>query len=252
LLILPKNFDKIYDTVTGKKNEQIRDTVERTKEKIIPGASSGRRRQRNRLPSPEGRAPENWDSRQDENRDYRRRSDRRSDDLDRESEVSERVIREYESERDDPSRRAETVLSKRDLNKLNSREANMSYANGYAGGNNLAAPQYDRRASSQQPQRSRYYDDDDSDYDERSGRRYRTTGRGYDDGYEDDRGYDREIVETERYRGVSGALVVSLPLPSVATMSLTYHADMFNSPRGTSTPAVRATAAGMIPMALVL
>jgi hypothetical protein len=164
------------------------------------------------LPSPEGEAPPNWNDGRKENRDYRRRDSRRSGSLDRESEVSERVIRAYESERDDPSRRAETVLSKKDLRKLNSRDPNMSYANGYASGG-LAPGGYDnRRANSQQPPRNRYYEDDDSDYDERSGRRRGATGRGYGDEYEDDRGYNREIVETERYRGVSGALVVSMPL----------------------------------------
>ena len=89
----------------------------------------------------------------------------------------------------------------------------MSYANGYGGGgaSNLApGGGYDnRRASSQQPPpRSRYYDDDDSDYDERTGERYRTTGRGYGDDY------DREVITTERYKGVSNALVVSLPISS--------------------------------------
>ncbi|KAK5165770.1 uncharacterized protein LTR77_008693 [Saxophila tyrrhenica] len=153
-----------------------------------PQSNSGRRRQKNRLPSPEGNAP-NWDSRK-ENQDF-----------DRESEVSERVIRAYESERDDPSRKAESVLSKRDLKKLNSRDAaKMSYANGYSSGNLQAPSGYERRANSQQPPRGRYYDDDDSDYDERSGRRYRASGRGYDD-YDDDRGYGREVIETERYRG---------------------------------------------------
>ncbi len=184
-------------------------TYEQDDQTTVP-SNTGRRRHQNRLPSPEGRPPANWDGRK-ENRDTRRRDSQRSGSLDRESEVSERVIRAYETERDDPSRPAESVLSKRDLKKLNSRDAaKMSYAGGY--GNTLQSPtNYDgRRANSQQPPRNKYYDDDDgSDYDERTGRRYKTTGRGYDDGYEDDRGYDREIVETERYRGVSFELFIN-------------------------------------------
>lgn len=203
-----KHFDKVYDRVAPKVDNL------RGKNNTNDSYNTGeRRRQKNRLPSPDGYAPANWNDDRKENVEYRRRDTQRSGSLDRESEVSERVIRAYESERDDPSRKAESVLSKKDLRKLNnSRNPNMSYANGYSN-NNLAPGGYDnRRANSQQPPRSRYYDDDDSDYDERTGRRRGATGRGYGDEYEDDRGYDREIVETERYRGVSGALVVSMPL----------------------------------------
>ena len=88
----------------------------------------------------------------------------------------------------------------------------MSYSNGGFG-----QPQQQQRANSAQPPRSRYYDDDDeygSDYDDRNGRRHGTTGHGYDDRYDDDaRPYDREVIETERYKGVSGALVVRQPDP---------------------------------------
>ena len=216
--LVDKHFDSVYDKLKPKIDKaRGKDTSQQVKETqqtdYYASSSTGRRKQKNRLPSPEGTAPANWNDRRKENVDYRRRDSQRSGSLDRESEVSERVLRRYESERDDPSRKAETVLSKRDLRKINSQNANMSHANGY--GNNLGAPASgydDRRANSQQPPRSRYYDDDDSDYDERTGRRTRTTGRGYDDGYDDDRGYDREVIETERYRGVSGALVVSMPL----------------------------------------
>ncbi|KAK0362888.1 hypothetical protein LTR91_010822 [Friedmanniomyces endolithicus] len=70
----------------------------------------------------------------------------------------------------------------------------MAYANGYGA--------RDERGHSAQPPKSRYYDDDgDSDYDDREGRRYKSGGaRGYDD-RDDERGYDREVIETERYRG---------------------------------------------------
>ena len=160
-----------------------------------------RRRQRNRLPSPEG------DAYRKEN--YRDR--RRSPSLDRESEYSEQVIGAYEQERDDRSRAAESVLSKKDLKKLR-RDSKMSYGQGYGNGNLSTAPR-DARPHSAQPPRTRYYDDDDeygSDYDDRTGKRHSTTGRGYEDDRYDDRGYDREIIETERYRGVSQALVVSI------------------------------------------
>lgn len=210
--VAEKHWDKIHDTVTGKnrntaaQDAQSRVSNNRDQNQNPPPASDicgKRRRQKNRLPSPEG-SIEQWDK---ENYRHRRESIR-SESLDRESERSERVIRAYEADPRDPPARPESVLSKRDLKRLRRNEAKMSYANGYAN-TNLQAPQSDYRRNSQPPPRTRYYDDDDSDYDERSGRRYRTTGRGYDDEYENDRGYDREVVTTERYRGVSGALVVS-------------------------------------------
>ena len=73
----------------------------------------------------------------------------------------------------------------------------MSRANGYA---------QSERPRSQG--RSRYDDDGDSDYDEHTGRKYNDGGRGYDERVERDyvpysNGGGREIVETERYRGVS-------------------------------------------------
>ena len=186
-----KYWDPVYDTVTRKKKPEPR--VTEIKEQIKPHLSSvgtqsqAPRRQRNRLPSPEGDvSPRDRDLYSD------RRSRRRDSSLERESQTSHEVRRQYQQERDDPVRRPETVLSKRDLNKLRDsrRDSTMSHANGYAD-----------RPRSQQPPRNRYsgYDDDDSDYDEHSGQRYKGRGRGYDD----DRGYDREIYETERYQGVS-------------------------------------------------
>jgi len=112
----------------------------------------------------------------------------RDDSLERQSETSARVTQQYRNERDDPIRPVDPALEKRRRRD----SARMSYANGYG--------QQDR-AHSAAPPRSRYYDDDgDSDYDEREGRRYKSGGAR---GYEDDRGYDREVIETERYRGVS-------------------------------------------------
>lgn len=213
--ITEKHWDKVHDTVTGKQNPfaqnpfspkpaqaQPQSAVNRDPNQPSSDIKGKRRRQKNRLPSPEGPV-KSWDK---ENYRYRRESIR-SESLDRESERSERVIRAYEADPRDPPVRPESVLSKRDLKKLHRDREKMSYANGY-GNNNLQAPQSDYRRNSQPPPKSRYYDDDDSDYDERTGRRYRTTGRGYDD-YEDDKKYDREVVTTERYRGVSGTLVVS-------------------------------------------
>ena len=223
--VTEKHWDTIHDTVSKpfkKKQDQNQNQNQKANnsqnDKLVysrtdpppPSQSGKRRRQKNRLPEPEDDI-KNWDK-----ENYRSRRDSiRSASLDRESQRSEQVLRAYESDPRDPPARAETVLSKKDLKKLNRDRgaANMSYANGgYGYGNQSLAPgQYDQRRSSQPPPRSRYYDDDDgSDYDEKSGRRYRTTGRGYDDGYDDDRDYDREVITTERYKGVSGALVVSI------------------------------------------
>ena len=136
---------------------------------------------RYQLPSPE-RDP-----------DFDHRS-KRADSLERESLTSERVLRAYENEPDDPRRKVDPRIEE----KRRRDSARMSYAGGY---------QPDRPRS--QPPRSRYYDDELSDYDEREGRRYKGSGRGY--GYDDrdreerDTPYGREIIETERYRGVSPA-----------------------------------------------
>lgn len=189
-----KYFDSAYDFVTKKKPGA---RVTEIKEQIKPHLSSSaapsnhQRKQRNRLPSPEGDVgPRGRDFYSDDRGHHRRRHSS----LERESLTSAQVIDDYESERNDPTRKPESVLSKRDLNTLRRDSkvgSRMSYANGGY------APD---RPRSQQPPRSRYDYDDDSDYDERTGRRYKSSGRGYDD--RDDY-YDREIIETERYNGVS-------------------------------------------------
>ena len=226
--VTEKHWDRIHDTITGRKSTN---TTTETKERVVrssdddpppsqpsqsavSGRSSVRRKQRNRLPSPEG-SIEAWDR---ESYSARSRDQVRSPSLDRESQRSEQVIRAYEADRSDPPARPEAVLPQKDLRKLR-RDSRMSYGNnngGYAQSNLAPSQQGDRKQSqSQQPPRSRYYDDEDpgSDYDERTGQRYRSTGRGYDDRYDDD--YDREVVTTERYKGVSGALVVSHPISSL-------------------------------------
>lgn len=148
---------------------------------------ASRRKQRNTLPSPS----------RDEDTYTSRRESIRS--LHQESQISDRILRDYELEADDPKRAPESVLSSRDLRRLQGdprRDSGMSgYNDSYA--QSTYAPE---RPRSQQPPKSRYYDDDaDSDYDDRTGRRYRGgNGRGYED---DDRDYDRVIEETERYRG---------------------------------------------------
>ncbi|KAF2168508.1 hypothetical protein M409DRAFT_21257 [Zasmidium cellare ATCC 36951] len=145
-------------------------------------SSAARRTHRNQLPSPE----------RDIDREYRRDSIRS---LHQESEVSDRVLREYEREVDDPSRRPESVLPDRDLKKTSIKRDSVM-TSGY--NDNYTQGGYAAERPRSQPPRSRYYDDDDSDYDERSGRRY---AKGSGRGYEDDRDYDRVYEETERYRG---------------------------------------------------
>ena len=218
-----KHYERAYDHVRGKaKGRDQRDTTVQVDENIAPETQvrSDRRRTKNRLPSPEGELDGDLASRYstagaaagvgagaaagDGAASATGGSRRRRDSsLERESETSERVIRQYERERDDPRRKPESVLPDRDLRKLR-RDSRMSYANGYA-------PTQEQGRPRSQPPRGRYYDDeeDGSDYDERGGQRYRSSGKGYDDRDDDDRGYDREVIETERYRGVSRALVVS-------------------------------------------
>lgn len=168
--LVENHWEKGYDRLT--KGDRKKDR---------PGKS------RNQLPSPERERdpPTRTAAAGDTAGD--RRGSLRSESLERESETSRRVTREYENERDDPTRSVKSVLPDR---RRGRDSAKMSYANGYA-------PSHGRS------QRGRYDDDEDSDYDDREGRRYRTSGRGYDD--RGDRGYpyDREIIETERYKGVS-------------------------------------------------
>jgi hypothetical protein len=223
--ITENHWDKIHDPIASRIRSTKQTTTE-TRERVVEdppppppdpaprSAVSGRsrRKQKNRLPSPEG-SIESWDK-----ETYRQttRDTQRSPSLDRESQRSEQVIRAYEADPRDPPARPEEVLPKKDLKKLR-RDSRMSYGGGGYAGSNLAPGGYDnrRQSQSQQPPRSRYYDeDDDSDYDERTGQRYRASGRGYDDRYNDDDNY-REVVTTERYKGVSGALVVSIPISSL-------------------------------------
>lgn len=155
-----------------------------------------RRKQRNTLPSPE----------RDIDHPAFRRDSIRS--LQQESRLSDRILREYELETDDPKRNPESVLSSRDLRALKENpRTDSAMASGYNDGYSQAPYAGEGSRPRSQPPRSKYYDDDDSDYDERSGRRYdKGNGRGYDD----DRDYDRVVEETERYRGPvsSGPLVV--------------------------------------------
>ena len=127
-------------------------------------------------------------------------------DEDRRSETSDTVIQEYEREKDDPCVKPEAVLSHKELRRDSAMSYNDNYQQTQYGGQSS-------RPRSQPPKSSRYNEDEDSDYDERSGRRYQSGGgRGYDDRDYDDRDYDRVIEETERYRGPvsAGPLVVRL------------------------------------------
>ncbi|TKA75083.1 hypothetical protein B0A55_05591 [Friedmanniomyces simplex] len=190
--------DKHWDTIHDHSARVIRKGTGRKRPPPPPSSAGGGdrgrdqqdpdskpRRYRYELPSPERE---------------RGTQQQRDDSLERQSETSARVTSAYRNERDDPVRPVDPALEKRRRRD----SARMSYANGYGA--------RDDRAHSAQPPRNRYYDDDgDSDYDEREGRRYKSGGaRGYED-RDDDRGYDREVVETERYRGVSGALVPARP-----------------------------------------
>ena len=179
-----KYFERGYDKVKNRKQSK------KQQKSSAVGSENQPQQRKYRLPSPERERGEPPPVRDRE--------------IEEQSETSERVLRAYENERDDPKRRPNPSIvgaprrgpPPRDFVPpttigVNTAGATMgSYATGYAPS---------QRPNSQQPPKQRYYDDDDSDYDERSGRRQRASGRGYDD---DDRNYDREIVETERYRGV--------------------------------------------------
>ena len=179
-----KYFDKIYDAIVGKPKQRsatISDTQRPQGDRQKPASAVSRARSQRQVKS-----------------EY---------DLDDESLESERVLREYEAERDDPKRKitpslvAKSVSQQKDPRRDSGK---MSHANGGYGrserpGSQRGGTKYDD-----------YYDDEyESDYDDRTGRRARTTGRGYDT--ERDRSFDREIIETERYRGVSHT-VVQLPI----------------------------------------
>ncbi|KAK0255513.1 hypothetical protein B0A54_10260 [Friedmanniomyces endolithicus] len=193
--VTDKHWDTIHDTSrkaihkgTGRENtppppssagggyqgrDQDRDQdKDQARNRQDTNTNVSRRKYRNELPSPE------------------RERGTRDDSLERQSETSARVTSAYRNERDDPIRPVDPALERRRRRD----SAKMAYANGYGA--------RDERGHSAQPPKSRYYDDDgDSDYDDREGRRYKSGGaRGYDD-RDDERGYDREVIETERYRG---------------------------------------------------
>ncbi|KAK5122950.1 hypothetical protein LTR85_003515 [Meristemomyces frigidus] len=164
-------WDSTYDRVRGRKN----------KNKSESGNSRRDSKKENRdykyqLPSPE----------RDRDIDS---ATRREDSLERQSLSSERILKAYENEPDDPRRPVDPKLEERRRD-----SAKMSYVNG-----GYAASQGPGRPRSQPP-RGRY-DDEDSDYDEHEGRRQKTGGRGYDDRDDRDYPYDREVLETERYKG---------------------------------------------------
>jgi hypothetical protein len=183
---------------------------------VTAAQTSLRRKQRNELPSPERdnfastAIPAAAVGAAAAAGAYTYNNTRRNGEFERQSSISDQVLREYEREADDPTRRAEKVLSPSQLNKIPRsstvksskrgprRDSAMTsrYADDYQAGSQYAGSQRPRS----QPPRSRYDDDGDSDYDEKSGRRSRNNGRGYDD-----REYDRVIEETERYRGPVGA-----------------------------------------------
>lgn len=185
-----KYFDKVYGAVTGHHSSSLADS------KQPAAAISDTQRSRGDLADPAPRqkpaasASASVDS-------------QRQASPDDESLHSERVLREYEAERDDPKRKPSASLVARSVSLRQPKgkrrdSARMSQANGGYGRSERPASQ--RGASKYDD----YYDDEyESDFDDRTGRRTRTTGRGYD--AERDRDFDREIIETERYRGVSGA-----------------------------------------------
>lgn len=196
-----KYFDKFYDVVTGGKNNPhaqpkpaaaISDTARPRGDPLDPAP-----RQQQKPPS-----------------SVAHRSKRRVSpspdryDLDEESVQSERVLREYEAERDDPSRKPTASLVAKSTGGRTSKDdrrdsTRMSYANGGQGYGRSERGERERPTSQRGGSKyDDYYEDDyESDYDDRTGRRTKTTGRGYD--ADRDREFDREIIETERYRGVS-------------------------------------------------
>ncbi|EME83095.1 uncharacterized protein MYCFIDRAFT_207690 [Pseudocercospora fijiensis CIRAD86] len=178
--------------------------------------------------------------------------------LQQEEEYSKEIRRQYRAETDDPRRPAAEVLPKKDLWTLDeldppnnrqlsitgpsskresilkdsaaSRRDSAVMASGYNDNyNGNTQYQGEGRARSAQPPKSRYYDDDDSDYDERSGKRTSGRGRGWDDRY-DDRDYDRVEEVTERYRGpVSAGPLVVRPSTPVDRPYATQRGDSYRS-----------------------
>lgn len=188
-----KYFDKIYDAVTGHKSNS---NVQPNKP---PTAVSDTQRSKRDPTDPVPRASA-VSSRRSQR--YASTSPHRYD-IDEESQQSEQILREYEAERDDPKRKPSASLVARSVSLRQPKDrrrdsVRMSQANGGYGRSERPSSQ---RGNSRYDD---YYDDEyESDYDDRTGRRTKTTGRGYD--AERDREFDREIIETERYRGVSFA-----------------------------------------------
>ena len=187
-----KYFDKLYDVVTGHKAPKSKNNAAISDSARPRGDPSDHQPPASRRGAPSSRT--HFDL-----------SPSRHD-LDEESEQSERVLREYEAERDDPSRKpsASLVGTSSRLQRRNKDDrrdsTRMSHANGGYG-------RSERPASRGGSKYDDYYDDEyDSDYDDRTGRRFKASGRGYD--ADRDRDFDREIIETERYRGVR------FPIPS--------------------------------------
>jgi hypothetical protein len=183
-----KYFDRLYDFVTGaSKKPQPR----KSQPKKLPTISDTQRPKGDSQPRRSKRIVDESPSRYDP---------------DEESSHSERVLREYEAERDDPSRKPSASLVAKSVglrlaNDKRRDSVGMSQAGPGYGRSERATSQ--RGAPTNAPTRNDdYYDDEyESDYDDRTGRRTRATGRGYD--ADRDREFDREIIETERYRGVS-------------------------------------------------
>lgn len=190
-----KYFDRFYDIVTG--------ASKKPQPKKLPTISDAQRPKGDSQPRRSKRIVDESPSRYDP---------------DEESSHSERVLREYEAERDDPSRKPSASLVAKSVGLRLPNDKRRDSV-----GMSQAGPGYGRseRAASQRGAPTRnddYYDDEyESDYDDRTGRRTRATGRGYD--AERDREFDREIIETERYRGVSLALTVSTSTNSITDTS---------------------------------
>lgn len=188
-----KYFDKIYGAVTGHKSDSNPPPPK-------PAAAISDT-QRSKRGDPTDPAPRQKPAASHRSQRYASASPDRYD-QDEESLQSERVLREYEAERDDPKRKPSASLVGRSVSLRQPKDrrrdsAGMSHANGGYG--RSERPAASQRGGSKYDD---YYDDEyESDYDDRTGRRTKTTGRGYD--AERDREFDREIIETERYRGVS-------------------------------------------------
>ncbi|GAB7366238.1 hypothetical protein MBLNU230_g7795t1 [Neophaeotheca triangularis] len=126
--------------------------------------------------------------------------------LERQSHNSDRVLREYENEPDDPRRVPDPrylpyqYTAPPVIPPPPGPQHYFDHRDDYYD-RNSGIMSYAGRPRSQPPRG--YYSDEESDYDERTGKRYSgrsAKGRGYEDS-RDGRPYDREIVEKEIYRG---------------------------------------------------